>query len=128
MPLKSMTGFARAEREVEPFTFQWEVKSVNGRGLDVRLRLPSGFEMLEQEARRRIAARLKRGSVQAALSWNAKPHQQGQVRINRMLLDSLVDAAQRAARRMEPGMARVDMAALMQMRGVVEADGGGRGA
>ena len=47
MPLSSMTGFARADGAGEGYRWTWELRSVNGKGLDIRLRLPPGFEHLE---------------------------------------------------------------------------------
>ena len=68
MPISSMTGFARAEGEQDGRSWAWEVKSVNGKGLDVRCRLPQGFEGLEPRVRERVAKRFKRGNVGLALS------------------------------------------------------------
>ena len=51
MSIKSMTGFARAEGTYDGAAWHWEVRSVNGRGLDVRLRLPPGSEQLEPKVR-----------------------------------------------------------------------------
>ncbi len=55
MSIKSMTGFARAEGAHEGAAWHWEVRSVNGRGLDVRLRLPPGSELLEPKVREAVA-------------------------------------------------------------------------
>ncbi|MES1158945.1 MAG: YicC/YloC family endoribonuclease [Terricaulis silvestris] len=63
-----MTGFARAEGASGGVRWIWEVKSVNGRGLDLQLRLPGGFEALDPPAREAAAKRFKRGSLQANLS------------------------------------------------------------
>jgi uncharacterized protein (TIGR00255 family) len=63
-----MTGFARAEGEAEGARWVWEVKSVNGRALDLKLRTPPGFDMLEQGLREQAAKRFKRGSLQANLT------------------------------------------------------------
>ena len=68
MPLCSMTGFARVDGAGEGYRWTWEVRSVNGKGLDIRLRLPPGFDHVEPPARERIAARLARGNVQAGLA------------------------------------------------------------
>lgn len=68
MPVASMTGFARAEGEIGETGFVWEVRSVNGKGLDLRLRLPPGLEAIEAEVRRLAAARLSRGNVQIVLT------------------------------------------------------------
>lgn len=68
MTLQSMTGFARAAREDEQASVSWELRSVNGRGLEARLRLPPGFERLEQPAKALIQKRFTRGNIQASLT------------------------------------------------------------
>ena len=60
MPLASMTGFARASAEALGRVATWEARSVNGRGLEVRLRLPPGYDRLESEIRTRAAKRFDR--------------------------------------------------------------------
>lgn len=67
MPVQSMTGFARHEAVAEGIEFVWELRSVNGKGLDMRLRLPPGFEPIEPALRRLAAANLSRGNIQAGL-------------------------------------------------------------
>jgi len=68
-PLSSMTGFAREGGTLPDGTsFLWEVRSVNGRGLDVRLRLPNGFEALDSPLKEAAARLLKRGNVSATLT------------------------------------------------------------
>src|SRR3569833_2879278 len=62
----SMTGFARAEGEALGHRWVWEIRSVNGKGLEVRFRLPPGFGEIEAPARRRFAAAPGRGNVQAS--------------------------------------------------------------
>ncbi|MCQ0988434.1 YicC/YloC family endoribonuclease [Jiella marina] len=69
MAVRSMTGFARVEAETAAGSFVWEIRSVNGKGLDLRLRLPQGLEQLEAELRRRLASEVTRGSLQANLQW-----------------------------------------------------------
>lgn len=66
--IASMTGFARAAGTHETTGYAWEIRSVNGRGLDLRLRLPSGFDSLEPGLRESAARRLKRGNVAATLT------------------------------------------------------------
>jgi uncharacterized protein (TIGR00255 family) len=66
--LASMTGFARAQGEVEAISWVWELRSVNGRGLDVKLRLPSGLDALEPGLRDATAKLLKRGNVSGTLT------------------------------------------------------------
>ena len=68
MALSSMTGFARGHGACGPYAWAWEVKSVNGKGLDLRLRLPPGWDAIEAPVRARAAESLARGSVQANLT------------------------------------------------------------
>ncbi len=69
MPLKSMTGFARSpEHQAGGFSWVWEVKSVNGKNLDLRCRLPAGFEGWEQKLRQLTASKLGRGNLQVSLT------------------------------------------------------------
>jgi uncharacterized protein (TIGR00255 family) len=65
--LASMTGFARAEGNAAGLTWAWELRSVNGRGLDLRFRLPSGWDALELSWREAAGKSLKRGNVTANL-------------------------------------------------------------
>ena len=67
-PLASMTGFARTEGAANGLTWTWEVRSVNGRGLDLRLRLPPGWDSLEPGLRDAAGKVLKRGNVTANLT------------------------------------------------------------
>ena len=64
-----MTGFARIEGAHSGWTWAWEARSVNGRGLDVRLRIPNGFETLEGKVRAAAKAALRRGNVQISLQY-----------------------------------------------------------
>jgi uncharacterized protein (TIGR00255 family) len=66
--IASMTGFARAQGESSATAWVWELRSVNGRGLDVKLRLPNGLDLLEFPLRDLVAKRLKRGNVSGTLS------------------------------------------------------------
>ncbi len=63
-----MTGFGRAQGEIEAISWIWELRSVNGRGLDVKLRLPSGLDGLEAGLKEQAAKILKRGNVSGTLS------------------------------------------------------------
>lgn len=88
-----MTGFGRAEGAGEALTWRWEVRSVNGRGLDLRLRLPSGWEALETGARERIRKRFIRGSIQANLQIRSEAGAQIP-RIDETALEALLNAAE----------------------------------
>ena len=68
MALSSMTGFARSHGASGPYTFEWELKSVNAKGFDLRLRLPPGWDDLEAPARKRAGELLSRGTVYANLN------------------------------------------------------------
>jgi uncharacterized protein (TIGR00255 family) len=67
MPIASMTGFARAEAVGEGRHWVWELRSVNGRGLDIRCRLPAGYDALDSVVRAAVAERCRRGNVSATL-------------------------------------------------------------
>src|SRR5579885_3047312 len=84
----SMTGFARTAGEAYGVSWSWEIKSVNGRSLDLRLRLPPGFDALEPRLRASLAERFRRGNFTANLSIvHAAPPE---LRINRDTLARLV--------------------------------------
>lgn len=76
-----MTGFARTEGATGNVSWHWELRSVNGRGLDLRLRLPTGTELLEPQVREAAARYLTRGSVTISLSTENRGGTQ-EVRLN----------------------------------------------
>jgi uncharacterized protein (TIGR00255 family) len=94
MSISGMTGFARAEGEHAGLRWLWEVKSVNGRGLDVKLRLPAGFDTLDPAVRTAAAARFKRGSLQATLSIARDPGEAQPVRVDVELIERLLAAGE----------------------------------
>lgn len=112
-----MTGFARAEGRDDGLHWIWEVKSVNGRSLDVRCRVPSGMDGLEPIARAAVAERLRRGNVTVALTLmrGAKPPK---VRINREVLAQLVEVVKELEGAVEAAPPRLD--GLLGVRGVVD--------
>lgn len=113
-----MTGFARADGSTETCTWGWEAKSVNGKGLDVRLRLPRGFDALEASARDRVAKRFKRGNISLNLdiTWT-RPL--SQVRINDDVLDQVLAAVDKVqAARPDARPPSVD--GILGLRGVLE--------
>ena len=92
MVLSSMTGFARSHGASGPYAFEWELKSVNAKGLDVRLRLPPGWDELEAFAKKRAAEVLSRGTVYA--NFNVKrANALSTVRVNEDVLASIVRVA-----------------------------------
>jgi uncharacterized protein (TIGR00255 family) len=68
MALSSMTGFARSHGAIGAYAWSWELKSVNAKGLDLKLRLPSGWDAIELPVRTRATETLARGSVFANLT------------------------------------------------------------
>ena len=72
MPLSSMTGFARSHGVVGAYGWSWEIKSVNAKGLDLRLRLPPGWDAVEVPARRSANEKLSRGTVYGNLTVERK--------------------------------------------------------
>ena len=117
MPIASMTGFARASAEYSGLYWQWEIKSVNGKALDVRLRLPTGFEALETPVRATIAQAFKRGNLQVSLSVSGAVARET-VRLNQDILDQLVAAGEALRDRIGGDPLRADT--LLSLKGVVE--------
>ncbi len=117
MPLSSMTGFARSAGALDGLHWQWEVKSVNGKALDVRCRMPQGFDGLEAALRTAAAKHLKRGNLQVNLMVSGLAAGET-VTVNRAALDRVVIAAQELHAQIGGEPPRAD--ALLAMRGVLE--------
>ncbi|HWB44112.1 MAG TPA: YicC/YloC family endoribonuclease, partial [Hyphomicrobiaceae bacterium] len=115
--IRSMTGFARADGAAGPLSWHWEVRSVNGRGLDVRLRTPPGFEMLEQRVRDAVARRVARGSVSATLSVR-RTTGEVQLRLNEAVLAQVLAALATVRKHTEAAPPRAE--ALLNVKGVLE--------
>jgi uncharacterized protein (TIGR00255 family) len=111
-----MTGFARAQDEAPGMSWVWEVKSVNGRALDLRLRLAPGFDALEPELRAGLAHRFRRGNFSAnlAVTRTTPPA----LRVNREALSQLVTLINELSGEIEAAPPRLD--GLLALRGVVE--------
>ena len=119
MILSSMTGFARASGTTGPVQWAWEVRSVNGRGLDVRLRVPNGFDAIGDVARTALQRTLSRGQCQVNLTIT-RPEVAPRIRINEALLASLAASIARVP--LPAGMAPATLDGLLGIRGVIEAD------
>jgi len=113
-----MTGYARVSGEQHGLGWAWEVKSVNGRGLDVRTRLPPGYDFLDLPVREAVQKRLKRGNVTVNLTITHKA-QQGAVAVNEALLDQLI-ALSRRWQEKAPDLAAPRLDGLLALRGVLE--------
>jgi uncharacterized protein (TIGR00255 family) len=112
-----MTGFARGTGQEGAVTWAWEAKSVNGRGLDVRCRLPAGMDAIDPEVRRIAGELFARGSLNVSLQIDGG---QGQTRlsVNRAALDQVLDVCREL--RQEVDAAPPSLEALLAIRGVVE--------
>ena len=112
-----MTGFARHEGGDDVMTWVWEVKSVNGRNLDLRLRLPQGFEALEADVRKLVPEHLARGNVQIALVVD-RSRLPLRYRVNRELLQQLLGLTQELGDDLAAAPPRLD--GLLAIKGVLE--------
>jgi uncharacterized protein (TIGR00255 family) len=112
-----MTGFAREAGVSGPSQWAWELKSVNGRGLDVRLRYPPGFDAVGEDARGQVQKAFTRGQCQLNLTVTrgAAPPR---VRLNEEVLSALLDAVGR--QKLPPGVQPASMDGLLAVRGIVE--------
>lgn len=111
-----MTGFARGDGHASFGTFFIEVKSVNGKGLDVRLNVPRSFAALENPIKAKLSERFSRGSFQVSLKYDAGDAAVP-VRVNEAALKSLISAYEAADGQLATGQA---LATLMTARGVLE--------
>lgn len=117
MALSSMTGFARSHGNSGPYAFEWELKSVNAKGFDFRMRLPPGWDDLEPLARRRASELLSRGTVYANLNVK-RVGNLSTIRINEDVLASILNVAGDLAKRTGGAPPSVD--GLLAIKGVIE--------
>jgi len=117
MTLQSMTGFARSEGVSGRSRFVWELRSVNGKGLDVRLRLPPGLERLEQDVRKLAGESLSRGNIQASLSLSVDETRMEAV-VNRDALAAVLALRHELGDVIDPSPLRLDT--LISIRGLVD--------
>jgi uncharacterized protein (TIGR00255 family) len=116
-PLASMTGYARAQGGVPGIGFSVEIRSVNARGLDLRMRLTPGYDALEPEIRRRVGKALNRGSVTVNLNIE-REGEDGRVVINHAALDAVLGALREVASRIEAAPPTLD--GILALKGVLE--------
>jgi uncharacterized protein (TIGR00255 family) len=115
-PLCSMTGFARSEGIADGLAWTWELRSVNGRGLELRLRLPGGFDRLEAGLREAAAKVLRRGNVTANLT--VQREEQPRLAPDPAALEQMLALALQLAARI-PGAAPPRAEALLGLPGVL---------
>jgi len=117
MALSSMTGFARGHGVAGSYAWAWELKSVNAKGFDLKLRLPPGWDAIEPAVRAKAAEPLARGSVFANLTVNregAAPV----VRVNEPVLNAVLTALGRLSGKVEAAPPSLD--GILSLKGVIE--------
>jgi uncharacterized protein (TIGR00255 family) len=117
MALQSMTGFARREGTTGRWRWAWELRSVNGKGLDVRIRLPQGLERLENDVRRLIGERFSRGNMQASLLVSAAENRFETV-LNQEALAAVLALRDQLGGIIDPTPLQLDT--LLSIRGIIE--------
>ncbi|MDP6352527.1 MAG: YicC/YloC family endoribonuclease [Alphaproteobacteria bacterium] len=117
MSIASMTGFARSSGTHGAYSWAWEAKSVNNRGIDIRCRLPVGFDALESAARKAVAGRFKRGAITIGLQLK-RLDGRARLRVNRQVLAELLEAVRELGDGIDAARPRLD--GLLALPGVVE--------
>ena len=116
-PLASMTGYARATGAVLGAAFTCEVKSVNGRGLDIRLRLAPGFDALESDLRQLVGRSVSRGSITLNLSVE-RDGAGGDLLLNRQALTTVLSALDELRGQVDAAPPSLD--GILGLKGVLE--------
>ncbi|HVG52636.1 MAG TPA: YicC/YloC family endoribonuclease [Xanthobacteraceae bacterium] len=117
MTLSSMTGFARSHGVSGPYSWTWEIKSVNSKGLDIRLRLPPGWDAIEPIVRARASEAVTRGALQATLMVE-RTGVAPIVRINEPVLAAVLETLKRVGAQVNADPPRLD--GILAIKGVVE--------
>jgi len=117
MAVSSMTGFARATGAHGAWRWTLEIKTVNAKGLDVRLRMPAPFDRVDAEARSHIGRAIARGTCFATMTAH-RESSAGRARIDQAALESIAAAVRAAAER--AGLSPPTMDGLLSLRGVAE--------
>src|ERR1700761_4149215 len=117
MALSSMTGFARSHGASGPYTFEWELKSVNAKGFDLRMRLPPGWDEIEASAKKRAGELLSRGTVYANLNIK-RANPAAVVRINEEVLAAVVRVGGELSGKIDAVAPSID--GLLSIKGVIE--------
>lgn len=119
MTFASMTGFAESTGSHEGLRWRWEAKSVNSRSLDLRLRIPPGYDALEPPVRRLAGERFLRGAFQISLSMEAAEGARG-LSVDAVALASAIRIARELSA--ETGLAPARVDGLLALKGVIVAD------
>lgn len=116
--LQSMTGFARAAAQQDDAALAWELKSVNGKSVEVRIRLPQGWERLEPAVRQAVQKSFSRGNFQATLTVGRVGVASAQPVINEAFLKDIAGLAKRLEEQF--GVAPASADGLLALRGVLD--------
>jgi uncharacterized protein (TIGR00255 family) len=117
MALSSMTGFARGQGVAGTYAWNWEIKSVNAKGLDLRFRLPGGWDAIEVPARARAAEKLSRGTVYANLTVTRQGVQPA-VKINEPVLAAVLSTLKGLSGKVDAAPPSLD--GILSLKGVIE--------
>ena len=117
MALSSMTGFARGHGISGAYAWSWEIKSVNAKGLDVRLRMPPGWDAVEVPARKRATEALSRGTVYANLTVERKGVAPT-VKVNEQVLGAVIATLKTLEGKVKAAPATLD--GILALKGVIE--------
>jgi uncharacterized protein (TIGR00255 family) len=112
-----MTGFARGHGVAGVYAWSWEVKSVNAKGLDLRFRLPGGWDAVEVPTRTRTIEKLSRGTVYANLTVERQGVQPS-VKINEPVLAAVLSTLKRLSGKVEAAPPSLD--GILSLKGVIE--------
>ena len=115
--IASMTGFARGHGVAGPYAWSWEIKSVNAKGLDLRLRLPPGWDAIELPARKNATEKLSRGTVYANLTVERKGVQPT-VKVNEPVLNAVLATLKSLEGRVDATQPSMD--GILALKGVME--------
>jgi uncharacterized protein (TIGR00255 family) len=117
MALSSMTGFARSHGVAGAYAWAWEIKSVNAKGLDLRFRLPAGWDAVEVPARTRGTEKLSRGTVYANLTVERKGTQPT-VKLNEPVLNAVLSTLEGLSKKVKAAPPTLD--GILSLKGVIE--------
>ena len=117
MALSSMTGFARGHGVSGPYAWSWEIKSVNAKGLDLRLRLPPGWDAVELPARKNATEKLSRGTVYANLTVERKGVLPT-VKVNEPVLNAVLATLASLSGKVDAAKPTLD--GILALKGVIE--------
>jgi uncharacterized protein (TIGR00255 family) len=117
MPLSSMTGFARINGTSGIYAWAWEIKSVNAKGLDLRIRTPVGWDAIDVAARARVTEALARGTVYATLTVDRQGVASA-IRINQQVLDAVIATLRSLEGKIDATPPSLD--GILNLKGVIE--------